>query len=121
VSAWLSVCPPESASTVMSSATGTRAASSASARVSSPRSTSGPSSSGGAGCMNRRATSGRDSLAKMWRRRTIRPAASIVSPLAAQRTTAGVSAMNADAEIDRTLRRISRSATRSSSSGSPGE
>ncbi len=61
----LSVWPPLSASTVTSSATGTRAASRASSSVSWPRATSAASSAAGGGDMNFSATSGLDTFAKI--------------------------------------------------------
>ena len=77
--------------------------------------------SAGGGDMKRCATSAREIFANTWCRRTIFPPASRRSPEAAHRTTAGVNAMNADAEMRATPRRRSRSATRSSSADSLGE
>jgi hypothetical protein len=70
-SGWLSVWPPLSASTVTSSATGTRAASLASSWVSWPLATSAASRPAGAGDMNFSATSGLDTFAKIRTGRTI--------------------------------------------------
>ena len=118
---WLSVCPPLSASTVMSSATGNFAASVASDCVSEPCSTSARSIASGGGDMKRCATSAREIFANTWCLRTTRPDASTVTPEAAHRTTAGVRPMNADTEMRVTPLRRSRSATRSSRAGSFGE
>ena len=118
---WLSVWPPLSASTVMSSATGTRAANAASVGVIRFLATNAARISAGAGDMNRVATSRREILANTRRLRAMRPSASRCKPATAQRTTAGVSPMNAEAEMMGTFLRINRSATRSSSAASLGE
>ena len=95
----LSVCPPESASTVTSSATGTERANSASSGVSLPSSTNAASMFSGAGERKGRATSTREIFAKMWVRLRIDPSAARFSPLAERYTIAGCNRMKADAEM----------------------
>ena len=63
-----SVCPPESASTHTSPATGSDAATAASSAVSAPSATSRSSSACGGGLRNAVATSGRDTFATTYRR-----------------------------------------------------
>lgn len=64
----------------MSSATGTYRDRSASRWVSFPAATKADTSAAGAGSMNMRATSGRDTLAITWFLRTMLPAGSVSSP-----------------------------------------
>ena len=73
IAGWLSVWPPESASAVMSSAIGIRAAHSACSGVISPAATSSRRNCAGGGAMNLDATSTRETLAMIRFGATTRP------------------------------------------------
>ncbi len=99
---WLSVCPPESASAVMSSAIGIRVAHSACSGVISPFWTSSRRNRSGGGAMNLEATSTRETLAMIRLGATIRPDPSRRRPATRYRTTGMVRFRKAEASTRRT-------------------
>ena len=116
----LSVCPPLSASTVTSSATGKRAASATCCGVTCPAASSSLTIRSGGGLRNFVATSVRDTFAMTRLSGTTSPPTPPLNPAIRYRTTAGVRSRYALASTSETpfLRRSSAVAI--SCPGSPG-